>query len=319
MVIKGKVYYGGGKVGRVSRNAVGSKFTIYCYNPTTNKWCPHAILPVKFYGLGQLNQKIIAVGGCKVPTYVNIHNIIDITSEVYEIPIDSAGPTIEIKKPWTHSRMKKGRYLPTILSSDSSLIVIGGHGENSSDLSDMEIFDTLSKQWSLVESNLPFGVCNFSATPVGDKYYLLGMSEAEYEDRETKSGKFHNGALSIQLPATPSSVCDPNHPDYCWQALTSTPLYSPIAASVYGHPLAIGGKSPNIFNKDKNKDLKEVKSTHVYAWSERMWIRMNSDLPTHISSATTVTISEYEFLIIGGKNLDNEQMATVYKGSLNFF
>ena len=152
------------KSGSCQSQRNGVKFTIYCYNPTINEWCPHAILPVKFYGLGQLNQKIIAVGGCKVPNYVCI---ISLTSP-QKFMKDSTGPIIEIKKPWTHSRYNKGRYLPTILSSDSSLIVIGGHGENSSDLSDMEIFDTLSKQWSLVESNLPFGVCNFSATPVGN-------------------------------------------------------------------------------------------------------------------------------------------------------
>ena len=38
---------------------------VYCYDPSQDKWTTLPPLPVKRFGLGQVNGKLVAVGGVK--------------------------------------------------------------------------------------------------------------------------------------------------------------------------------------------------------------------------------------------------------------
>ena len=39
---------------------------IYCYDPSRDKWTTLPPLPVKWFGVSQVNGKLVAVGGVKV-------------------------------------------------------------------------------------------------------------------------------------------------------------------------------------------------------------------------------------------------------------
>ena len=56
-VVNGKVYCGGG----VTNDA----YTVYCYDPPQDKWTTLPLLPVRYFGLGQINGELVAVGGQK--------------------------------------------------------------------------------------------------------------------------------------------------------------------------------------------------------------------------------------------------------------
>ena len=56
-VINGKVYCGGGVTGG------DNDFTVNCYDPSKDKWTTLPPLSVKWFGLGQVNGKLVAVGG----------------------------------------------------------------------------------------------------------------------------------------------------------------------------------------------------------------------------------------------------------------
>ena len=56
-VINGKVYCGG-----VTDDDDG-QYVVYCYNPSQDKWTTLPPLPVRRFGLGQVNGKLVAVGG----------------------------------------------------------------------------------------------------------------------------------------------------------------------------------------------------------------------------------------------------------------
>ena len=40
-------------------------YTVYCYDPPQDKWITLPVLPVRWFGLGQINGKLVAVGGEK--------------------------------------------------------------------------------------------------------------------------------------------------------------------------------------------------------------------------------------------------------------
>ena len=56
-VIEGKVYFGGGG------GSVDSEFIVYCYDPSGDNWTTLPPLPIKYFGLGQINGKLVAFGG----------------------------------------------------------------------------------------------------------------------------------------------------------------------------------------------------------------------------------------------------------------
>ena len=58
IVIDGKVYCGGGLTDE-------KEFIVYCYNISLDKWTTLLPLPVKWFGLGQVNGQLVAVGGKK--------------------------------------------------------------------------------------------------------------------------------------------------------------------------------------------------------------------------------------------------------------
>ena len=60
-VINGMVYCGGGE--RYSRDTV--EYDVYCYDLAQDKWTTLPPLPVRWFGLGQVNGKLVAVGGWK--------------------------------------------------------------------------------------------------------------------------------------------------------------------------------------------------------------------------------------------------------------
>ena len=59
IVISGKVYCGGGVTGD------DNECIVHCYDPPQDKWTTLPPLPVRWFGLGQVNGKLVAVGGEK--------------------------------------------------------------------------------------------------------------------------------------------------------------------------------------------------------------------------------------------------------------
>ena len=61
-VFNGKVYYGGGLTDG------DDEYLVYCYDSSQDKWTTLPPLPVRWFGLGQVNGKLVAVGGMKKGT-----------------------------------------------------------------------------------------------------------------------------------------------------------------------------------------------------------------------------------------------------------
>ena len=124
-IINGKVYCGGGVTS-------GDDHIAYRYDPLQDKWTSLPPLPVIWFDLGQVNGKLVAVGGWKKGTWNE-------TNEVYMYD--------ERSRKWkqTIPPMPTARYSPGILSLQSALVVAGGYTLSYIDA--VEIFKSDTPQW----------------------------------------------------------------------------------------------------------------------------------------------------------------------------
>ena len=107
-VINGRVYCGGGVT---DDNNI--EYIVYCYDPSQDKWTTLSPLSVRWFGLGQVHGKVVAVGGKK--KYYNTES-----NAVYMYE--------ELSQKWeqTIPPMPTARNSPGVLSLQSALVVAGG-------------------------------------------------------------------------------------------------------------------------------------------------------------------------------------------------
>ena len=112
------------------------------------------------------------------------------------------------------------------------LIVAGGFGEQSQDLTTVEVMDTNTLQW-FIAASLPKGICGASMTACDDDLYLLG-------DYSTNVYSCSLQALlqSCQTPEKASA----SQQISVWNRITDLPVSSSTAITLCGQLVCIGGE-----------------------------------------------------------------------------
>ena len=105
VVIDGNVYCGGGLSDE-------NEFIVYCYNTPQDVWTSLLPLPVKWFGLGQVNGQLVAIGGKKENDLITSNDVY-----VYDGPSQMWEPTIP--------PMPTARDSPGVLSLPSMLVRSG--------------------------------------------------------------------------------------------------------------------------------------------------------------------------------------------------
>ena len=280
-VINGKVYYGGG--GRVTDDA---RYIVYCYDPSQDKWTTLPPLPVSWFGLGQVNGKLVAVGGMKKSTGKE-------TNDIYT--------NDERSRKWkqTIPPMPTARYSLGVLSLQSALVVAGGN--TPSHATTVEIFKPDISRWYKADP-LPITCCNLSLVGIDNTCYALGgyngsdLNQALYASVDDLLGNAVPANQTTHSSDTQSA----------WKTLPNTPTYRPAAAVLAGNLLAIGGK-------ETSKGGADMKEVYMYSPSSNSWVYI-SDLPAPRSHTAAAVLSSTEVLVIGG--WDDGRVNTVYKGTL---
>ena len=62
-IINEKVYYGGGLTASLSKDSDIADNIVYCYDPMLDQWISLPPLSIKCFGLGQVNDELVATGG----------------------------------------------------------------------------------------------------------------------------------------------------------------------------------------------------------------------------------------------------------------
>ena len=270
-------------------------YNVYCYDPSQDNWTTLPPLPVRWFGLGQVNGKLMAVGGWKKDDY-------SATNEVFTYD--------EQSKKWkqTLPPMPTARRFPGVTSLQSALVVAGGltSGRAREDTDAVEIFKADTSQWYRTDS-LPTACYDISLVAIGNTCYVLGGDNDQYLILNQALYASVDDLLSNAVPAnqTTHSVSSANTQS-AWKTLANTPTYRPAAAVLAGNLLAIGGNKTSL-----GADKKEV---YMFSPSTNSWIYI-SDLPEPRSNTAVAVLSSTEILVIGGWCCPF-RVNTVYKGTL---
>ena len=286
-VISGKVYCGG------TTNNDDDAFFVYCYDISQGEWTTLLPLPVKWFGLGQVNGKLVAVGGRKKSNY-------DETNEVHTYDKRSQ------KWKQTIPPMSTARWSAGVLSLQSALVVAGGR--TSYYTSAVEIFKPDTSQWYRTDP-LPTACVHIALVALGNTLYALGGYKDLSPLNQALSASVDD-LLGNALPANQTAQSGSSDTQSAWKSLPDTPTYGPAAAVFAGNLLAVGGYKEAPLDLVVSPGIKEI---YMYSPSTNSWIYI-SDLPAPRSRTTVSVLSSTEVLVIGG--WADDRVNTVYKGTL---
>ena len=290
IVVKGKVYYGGG----VCQND-DQKYYIHCFDPVQHKWSTLVRVSVRYFGLGEIRNELVTVGGS------TSNNAKTGALNVYN----------EASQNWkrTIKPMPTARNSPAVVSLPTGLIVAGGwlHTKSKSEIDQestniVEIYSIKTEQWQSTYS-LPVTSNNSKMVTCDNTVYLIGGRDG----MKKKSSKVFTALVDESEPAirkedrtlvdhTDSLIC-------AWKEVTSTPFFCPSAGSVLAMPLALGGQDDND---------KPAQGIHAYSPSSNSWVKIG-DLPYSVAFPAIVSLTSIEFLMIGGEDVNKTKLASVTK------
>ena len=269
------------------------KYIVYCYDPSQDKWTTLPPLPIRWFSLGQVNGKLVAVGGKKKSdsTETNVVYTYDERSQKWK----------QIIPP-----MLTARHSLDVLSLQSAVIVAGGWTLTTTYYTDaVEIFKPDTSQWYRTDP-LPTACQDISLVAIGNTCYALGG----YTDGSHLNQALYasvDDLLRNAVPANQTTHSGSSDTQSAWKMLPNTPTYQPVAAVLAGNLLAIGGRGISEGGAPK-------KEVYMYSPSTNSWIYI-SDLPAPRSETAVAVLSSTEILVIGG--WDGGRVNTVYKGSLH--
>ena len=266
-----------------------TNYIVYCYDPSQDKWTTLPLLPVRYFGLGQVNGKLVAIGGAKDDfTEVKDTYTYDQRSQKWKQTIPP---------------MPTARWSQGVLTLQSAFIMAGGNTSNSYTAA-VEIFKLDTSQWYKTDP-LPTACQDISLVAIDNTCYALGgyqhpsyLNQALYASIDDLLGN--------AVPANQTTHSGSSDTQSAWKTLPNTPTYRPAAAMLAGNLLAIGGR-------ETSKGGATKKEVYMYSPSTNSWIYI-SDLPAPRSTIAVAVLSLTEILVIGG--YDGVRENTVYKGTL---
>ena len=161
--INGRVYVGGGTLIAAEHDDMTDVCYDICkYDPVKDEWSTLPAAPVELFGVGQLNRKLVTVGG--------EYEEKGITGDIHVFGEDT--------QQWITSipPMSTGLCFVKVACHSSALVVCGMPDKSSP--ASLFIYNSQSSQWhSRAPPPLPFN-CSCSSTIImNDKYYLAPGGE----------------------------------------------------------------------------------------------------------------------------------------------
>ena len=156
------IYCGGG----CTLGSIDNDRLVFQCNPKQDTWSQLPICPTRYFGLTQLDGKLVTVGGNRIDQIIPINDVyVFQESETWENSIIPPLPT--------------ARFYPTAVNYRSTLVVSGGitHWHSDSKFrtytTAVEVFQTKTYQWHHAEP-LPVAHSSMSCAVVDGTFYLIG-------------------------------------------------------------------------------------------------------------------------------------------------
>ena len=183
------------------------------------------ICPVRYFGLAELDGKLVLAGGIKP------HEGVVPTSTVY------------VLEEWTEWKallppLPTARFYPSAFSYESSLIVCGGVTSGSMCTDAVEIYRSNIGQWQSAHP-IPFPLHGMSFGIVHNTIYMIAGG--------TQQGQVTNFAYRAHLPSlieasVPAGFTEALPSPSVWKVLPKTPTYGAAAAILDNCLFALGGR-----------------------------------------------------------------------------
>ena len=275
------MYVGGGDT------ESGEEGYLVCkYDPVNNEWSSLQHAPVRSFGIGQLNGKLVLVGGKLRQTGRR-------TADVH---------VFEENQQWEKSipAMPSPCSAAAVLSHNNSLVVGGGSDTRGEPCATIFVYSCLTSKWSSPGS-LPFACWRQSSMVLHNSCFVAGGYYGLIFNQQRRS------VISIILPSC--SVVE-NLPDM--------PHYDSTIATIDGSILAVGGiptaAPKSLFAPYLYSDRI---SSEVYAYcpTASTWTRIG-DLPAPRNRVATATLPSGELLVMGGGKRESNFCDTVFMGSI---
>ena len=289
-VINGMVY-----IGRASNDQ-----SIVKYDPVKNEWSTLPPAPVVGCGVGQLNGKLVIVGG--------EYNKEEEEEEEEEEQGQRATGDIYVFEEETQQWVKSIPPMPsrlaltTVVSHGSCLVVCGGTSSDGSPSASVSVYNSQSSQWHSAQP-LPFSATLCSAVVVNNTCYVAAGCEGEVNKVEKIFELSSHSVASAPL----STLLDPNASQQAstWQRMPGTPFYKSSLVATGGCLLAVGGYSKSTITTEE--ELKRNLSTaiHAYCPATSSWVKIG-DMPDQRFWATITTLPSGELFVAGGGSTTDE-------------
>ena len=276
-VINGRAYIGGGV-------AVDDDddYLVSTYDPVKDEWSTLPPAPVRLFGVGRLNGKLVIVGG------------------MYDEEEEETTGDVHVFEEDTLQWVRSIPPMPTgladsVVASHSSSLVVFGTTDVSSPVS-VFVYSSQSPQWhSRSPPPLAFNSQYCSAVIVNDTYYIAAGSEVVLDSEDCPTS-----AAVFSMPL--STLLDPNAPQdpSTWQQMPDTPCHTSHLAATGGCLLALGGLR-NACNIKNGKAVASNLTTavHAYCPATSSWVKIG-DLPDLRLRSAITTLSSGELFIAGG-------------------
>ena len=274
-------------------------YLAFQYDLAMDKWTILPRCPLHDFGLGQLSEHLLTVGGAA-------HGVISGKVYCYE---PESQEWEEFLQP-----MPTARHSLSVISTQSALIARGGvigvsGGGKRVPSTAVEVYTTQTSQWHTCTTDpLPIPCWGMSSATIINTGYLLGGWTTDAKSTKT--------VLSVSIPSLiqkatshpqqSASAAQPDSTSSVWKTLQDSPLRVSAAASLGGMLLTVGGLD----------DKERSQAVHVFSPATCSWIRVKSgDLPEPCSSCDAIELPGKSLLVIGGWNKNNKISDAVFLGS----
>lgn len=275
VVLRGKVYVGGGSTDFAKSN------TVMVYNTQRDNWGMLLQYSFKWFTMGVVSGQLVLVGG--VDPDNRRTNELGVWNE-------RAREWTSPYPPMLTQRNGAAVVAHTSTNGTSWLVVAGGYSEEcTGSCSKVEILDTSTKQWYSAP-HLPIPMCKMSSAIIRNRCYLLGgldhlsmttVLQASLDDlifqSILQSARGASSGCTNGMEMSASSL-----EESPWQILCESPSERCTVVAVKGALVAVGGSA--IF---------------LYKSSSRSWERVGTTLSDRKECACAVLPSG-ELFVIGG-------------------
>lgn len=294
--IKSSLYVGGGQTVDAERDYRNLIFEYDTSESNGEKWkCPFSPSPTTHFGLGELNEKLVIVGG-RIEAEDKQTSI---TGDVFVLVDGGTGCS------WTSNvipALNTPRIRSCVISYKGCIAACGGMEGTNRECSDaVEVYRSESQVWCSV-TPLPVPRAALRVSIIHKTTYLLGGFFPNL------NGPGKPNCMSIELEDLFQD--DMNNQRKWNNKFQDCPCESSTPASLCGSLVAIGG----LDHKGSY-----TKAIHAYSPAVDNW-HLIDEFPINLSSATAITLTSGELVVLGGKfrggGSEDDRNKDVYIGSL---